>query len=179
MKEQTKYTKPSNGSTLLRLAFVLLMLVILSVYMMGGLLAKYNATGSGADDARVAKFHVVAQGIDPNAVTVSAKLNEDTGTYSFKVENHAEVAVKYDVLLSYATHLPGVSAKLDGKEITWIGTSNLGFPNAGTLAPGATSGEHKLVFTMDWEKFTESVRSQNIHEKTVNFTVKIFVEQVD
>ena len=157
-----KYTKPSAGARLMRVAFVLLCLVILTVYLMGSLLARYHATGSGDDEARVAKFEVILTG-SPKNVECKPVDNGD-GTYTITVENKSEVAVHYDLTAKITSgNAAGVSYNFDQAK--------------GNLAPGAT-GTSLLTFTVDWDEFTKN-QSGPKATVTLNFTVTADVTQID
>ena len=169
MTNQGKYMKPSGrppmrlGSLMIRIALILLCLVMISVHMMSGMYARYTTSGTGSDDARVAKFDVKVNGSDD--VTIDCKVGED-GTYEITVNNESEAAVSYKISVSHGA-VDGVSSSLNN--------------NSGVLAPGTTTQakDHVLTFTVDWAKFTADV--ENAASKTVSFkfTVTIDVVQVD
>lgn len=57
MKKQNKEKPPVNlGSILIRVAAGLFILTIISIYLLGGLFARYVSSGYGSDSARVAAF---------------------------------------------------------------------------------------------------------------------------
>lgn len=158
-----KYTKPSAGARLMRVAFVLLCMVSVSVYLMGGLLAKYHSSGSGEDEARVAKFEVNVTGTVPEGGIVCKPVDNGDGTYTITIANNSEVAVSYDL-----------SVTLDG-EHEYIEPT---FDQAeGELAPGAT-GERTLTFEVDWNLFTANKPGSSASE-TLTFTVTADVTQID
>ena len=169
MAYQPKYAKPSRGNVAMRLAFVLLCLVILSVYMMAGLLAKYKTSGSGGDEARVAKFEVNVTGSAADTQITCTPLT-DTGSYTVTVENLSEVAVAYSIAVDI--HPPGdafpataIAAALDA--------------DSGTLAVGAAAKTHTLTFTVaEWDKITEKMNGQS-GQVSFTFTVTVNVEQID
>ena len=157
-----KYTKPSAGARLMRMAFLLLCLVILTVYLMGSLLARYHATGSGDDEARVAKFEVILTG-SPKNVECKPVDNGD-GTYTITVENKSEVAVHYDLKAEITSeNVAGVTYRFD--------------QDKGNLAPGAT-GTSNLTFTVDWDEFTKE-KTGSKATATLSFTVTADVTQID
>ena len=57
MKKENKQKSPINlGTILIRVAMVLLALTLISVYLLGGALARYRGSEDNGDMARVAKF---------------------------------------------------------------------------------------------------------------------------
>lgn len=174
------------GSLMIRIALILLCLVMISVHMMSGMYAKYTTSGTGSDDARVAKFDVVVTGVPADSIVVYSETAGDV--YSIRVENRSEVAVSYDISVKFETSWKGVSAALDTvagdhKEDTTT------FKNAGTLPvySGADNyHEHTLSILVDWtqwsdadwEAFTKEAAG-NTAMDTVAFTVTINVVQVD
>lgn len=168
------------GGIILRVALVVLVLVLLSVHLMGGLFAKYTTTGKGDDDARVAKFQVEVTGL-PDAVSIECTAGESNdGTYTITVTNMSEVAVEYDMIVVYDAVVDGVSATIDGKtqSTTSADGKALTFQNVGVLPVGTSADTHELEFVVNWAKFTEHITG-NSAEKTLNFTVTIHVVQVD
>lgn len=167
-----KYLKPSfrkgqNPTTLIvRTAMVLLCLVLVSTCWMGGLLAKYSTTGSGGDEARVAKFEVHTNGVKTEDISCTAEKNSD-GVYTITVNNASEVAVRYTLAVSmFGDAADGVAASFNA--------------DAGTLAPNAASSEHTLTFSVvDWSKITDAVKNQSSGEFQLDFCVTVHIEQID
>lgn len=180
MENKAKYAKPSTGDTMMRIAFLLICLVILSAYMMGGLLAKYTASGSGEDSARVAKFDVKVTGAAED-VEIAAAQDTDTGLYQITVKNDSEVAVRYTI---HVTIAPGDENK-DGQpdfasdDISCVIQRGGAVSNEGTLAVGAAEAVHTLTFTVvDWAAVTQFMTGTN-DEVSFTFTVNVNVEQID
>ena len=169
MANNGKYAKPSASLTpvLLRVAFVLLCLLMVSMYLMGGLLAKYTANGSGGDSARVAKFDVDVTFSDGNGtisdITADLKYGEN-GKYTITVVNKSEVAVHYDLSVTItADDTTGVSHRFSAE--------------SGDLAVGATSTSD-LIFTVDWKDFTENKKGASASVE-LSFVVTVNVTQID
>ena len=103
--------KKSNRKTpfVFYLSLVLLTMTLFSAHFMSGLYARYTTVADGGDEARVAKFEVsenVKFGDTPVVIgahelelmfKVDANGNFINPTYTFKVTNNSEVAVKYTV----------------------------------------------------------------------------------
>ena len=183
------------GGILIRAALILLCLVLLSVYLMDGLYARYKTSGDGADSARVAKFDVDVKFKDgENRVDfVTAKLAYDqaTGTYTIVVDNNSEVAICYDiyieniqVLVSVDDKTPtnmlnGVSVQLDGGSEVFITGDNVAFVDAGTMAPNASAdNQHALHFLVDWNAFLQNISGRSV-SATIDFDVRVDIEQID
>ena len=152
------------GGILIRVALVLAVLALLCVHLMGGLFAKYTTSGKGGDDARVAKFQVNVTG-DAKDMTITAAENPATGTYEITIRNDSEVAVRYDLLVSYQNSVPGVDYSFD--------------QTSGYLAVGADAVTRTLTFHVsDWAAFTQGKTGASASE-TLDFTVTVNVVQVD
>lgn len=82
-------------------------MTLLSVHMTSGLYARYVSQGSGADDARVAKFAITdtltvqkADNTAGNAFAVDDVLIPGASTtYTFEVTNNSEVAVSVEMVM--------------------------------------------------------------------------------
>lgn len=158
------------GGILLRIALILLCLVLLSVYLMDGLYARYVTNASGSDSARVAAFDVVVNvngdsdgTLDASSVVCTAVANGDS-TYIITIENRSEVAVHYDL-----------SVTITSGDKTGVTTSFL--PQNADLAVGAT-GTSELTFAVDWTQFTSNKIGSEA-EVTLAFAVTVNVTQID
>lgn len=183
MRYQGKYFAPSQrkpvavSGILTRIAALLLCFVTASACMMSGLLAKYSTTGSGSDEARVAKFDVEVVGVPDNVEIVCTTAVSDNGSYTITVTNKSEVAVEYDMTVTYANAISGVSAKIDGNTGT-VNDLSTTFSDVGKLPVGESTANHVLTFTVDWNEFTKEITGTTA-EKTLNFSVTINVVQID
>lgn len=85
--------------TVLRLAAVLLILVALSSSMVAGRYARYTATATGSDSARVAKFEVTETSalLTQNKSVVISIIPGGTDRTEIKVKNASEVSVQYTI----------------------------------------------------------------------------------
>lgn len=183
MSNVTEYSQPSRkmdlplGGILLRSAFVLMCLFVLSVHLMGGLFARYSTSGTGSDGARVAAFDVNVVGEARNT-TITASQDPVTGAYTFKVTNDSEVAVCYDVVISYTDPISGVHVVLDGKDTRAVKDGSSTFTNVGTLAPGVTSADHEISFVVDWNAVTAGMSGSSA-TLDLEFAVTVIVQQMD
>lgn len=158
-------------------ACVLLLLTMLSVHFTSGLYARYAATASGSDSARVAKF-AVSGAMDKGNVTLEYA-PDASGAYVLTVTNGSEVTVEYDVTIVFEEAVEGaVNVTLDGKTGTWSGNT-LTFTAVGKLQSGAEPETHTIAFSvLDWSYFTAGVSGESLN-KALDFTVNIHAAQVD
>lgn len=175
MNKQNNERTPLNlGTILIRTAAVLFCLLMVSVYMMSGLFARYVSTGQGGDSARVAGFDVEVNGPDGVEIVYAQELED----YNLTVINNSEVAVTYDVKVLVDKLNFEIGVKLGDQMLSTTGETEVDFGNIGSLAPGAT-GVHPLTFeVVNWNQFTQLVDEAS-REETVDFTVYIDVVQVD
>lgn len=167
--------KISAGPLLLRIALVLLCMVAFSTSMLAGLYARYSTKADGEDSARVARFDVAADWKD---VTVVASSVQTNGEYQFTVTNNSEVAITYDLVITFPggipdylqTSLPDKVAVKSGNTIT--------FSDVASLAPATTDTQRTLTFTVDLEKFTQPATGE-AYEETLNFTATVRCTQID
>ena len=159
-------------------ACILLCLTLFSIYLAGGLYAKYvNYSGSG-DTARVAAFSVDVVPADNTLVTISVSKGEDNGTYEFDVVNKSEVAVKYDILLTFAEDLPDyLVVKLNGAVGTALSPKEIMFENAGTIAPNA-GALNSLVFKVDVDGYLSGAVGES-YTYNIGFAASVRCEQID
>ena len=175
MNKQNNERPPLNlGCIMMRIAAVLFVLTIVSVYLLGGLFARYVSTGQGGDSARVAGFDVEVNGPDGVEIVYAQELED----YNLTVINNSEVAVTYNVKVLVDKLDFEIGVKLGEKLLSTKGETEVDFGNIGSLAPGKT-GVHPLTFeVVNWNQFTHLVDEAH-REETVGFTVYIDVVQVD
>ena len=160
-------------------ALVLLLLTMISIHLTSGLYARYTATSTGSDSARVAKFDVTAM-VD-EAITLDCTDEDSTAECKITVTNNSEVAVRYSVTVVFKQVVNGtdVIVQLDGKNVDNQVDQAMSFFNVGTLMPNGTSAEHALTFYMtNWHSFTQ-LKNGSTAEWPLGFTVKINAEQID
>lgn len=79
---------------------VLLCLVLASFWVMCNIYAKYTASATGSDSARVARFQIMETGTEPKSLTQEFAVNLSPGeseTFGVTVTNGSEVAVHYAI----------------------------------------------------------------------------------
>lgn len=162
-------------------ALVLLFLTMISVHLTSGLYARYTATATGSDSARVAKFDVTGSGAGD--VTVDCTQVDNTGEYIINVTSNSEVAVEYSIEVVFIDNIniDKVKITLDEKTGTWKDTSTLSFPIAWEMTPNSeTNNTHELMFeVLDWTYISVDANNTPSVEKSFDFQVRINVEQVD
>lgn len=111
---------------ILLLAMVLLCLVMITTHMTAGLYARYTASGSGEDSARVAKFDVTESGTLIETMVLSVIPGKEYLVGSIEVVNSSEVSVAYTITVEKATDNLPIKLYFEGvtpaTEITYTGT---------------------------------------------------------
>ena len=171
--------KTTTGPLLLRIALILLCMTLFSTSMLSGLYAKYTAKNNGEDSARVAKFNVTADWEDVTVVASSVKTN---GEYQFTVTNKSEVAVSYDLVITFTEDVPFCNVALAnpaGTDVLGIKDGNtITFSKIGSLAPGAKGDPYTVTFILDLDEFTKNASGESV-SKTLTFTATIRCTQID
>lgn len=163
-----KRKNPSRVNIPMCAAGVLLCLTLFSIHLTSGLYAKYTATATGSDSARVAKFEITTTD-DSKAISVTTGAANNDSEYTFTIENQSEVAVEYTLSLKAPDNLPaGVGYTFQDDSFN---------SNSGQLAAGE-SADRTLTFSVDWNKFTADLSIADPN-KEFTFTVLIDVEQID
>lgn len=170
----------------LRLAAVLLCLTMVSAYLVSGLLARYTAQGNGDDAARVAAFCPTASITTDNGLIKydTAYTGVDyTLTYKIAVKNPSEVAVDYDLVVSFASNdLKDSKIRLDSESDVIIGDTDINFGPLGRLsANDKTGATHTLTFTVT-KAFVEgkiAATSDSKLDLSAYFTATVTFTQVD
>ena len=152
-------------------ALILLLLTMITTHMTSGLYARYVATSSGGDSARVAAFDVSSQ------LTADSEVN---GKYTLTVSSASEVAVEYKIVVTFDA--PMSVALNDGTPQTRpAGENTVTFTNEDwKFAPGTHSAEYTLQFAMaDWTYITKTVTNEQEASQTIAFSVDVVAEQID
>lgn len=173
-----KREKSKTGNRLLGLAAVLFLLVMLSGWHVSGLLARYAEVVSNGGEARVASFSVQADA-DGQPGVVDCTGGSAGGAYVLHLENNSEVAVGYQVRLSFKDPLPeGVAVMLDGKE-PQISTDRktLTFADAGRLSVAETK-ERSIAFWAEPKIFTKESQDEE-YSLSLAFETNVDFEQID
>ena len=149
---------------------VTLFLVLVSSCFTGGLYARYTATSSGGDEARVATFNVT---IDPDVslYTEMIDLGEmkpgDTKPLTFNVKNAGEVSIAFKV---YATNLTG-NLPID---VPLSGTPEAATPIfSQSLQPDGTA---TFTVSVSWDKENSDPSAAG---KTDLLELRVVAEQID
>ena len=134
MRDRQTRQAQSNRRTpaVFGIGLLLLCLVLLSTSMTGGLYARYTASASGSDAARVAKFDVGYQFNEVGAPTTLPVSFVPGQEYSCEISNSGEVAV------TYALSITGLDPAL-----FVVNTSPYG-----AIAPGGAP--QTIIFSIDW-----------------------------
>ena len=173
-------------------ALVLLFLTLVSIHMTSGLYARYVATASGEDSARVAKFDVVTSLENPD-VTIDCATGT-TGQYVIKVKNNSEVAVNYTLFVKLTPNNSG--SKLDATDLTVsiadekdtngnyifkdaYFSNEMKFTRDTPLAPGGEREHCLKLVVSDWGTISKDADNVKTLTREFDVTVDIQVTQVD
>lgn len=143
-----------------RVGVVLLGAVIVMISMMSSLYARYSTTATGEASARIANFDVQVTGDSADVAVDVSKATDNV--YTITINNLSDVTVEYHLS---ASPIDGVSAAFD--------------QTTGVLPFGADAVSRNLTFTVtDWDLLTKGMSGQS-NSVVLDFTVSVYVEQVD
>ena len=152
-------------------ALILLLLTMVTTHMTSGLYARYTASATGSDSARVAKFDVAVSDI---------AFNNGDGTYTFTVTNNSEVTVGYSIVVQMHPKLTATVGAETKKTDSW--DNPVTFENDGwKLAPGAVAQNLTVTFALDtWRGLTDPDTNYGEQETVeLEFAVSVTAEQID
>ena len=144
-----------------RIGGLLFCLLLFSVSLMGGLYARYTASASGGDDARVAQFSF-ADDLDPQAITAPISLAPgESDVHTVRITNNGEVVIRCVVTVENLTKNLPIAEEQPQVVIT-------------EAIPSGESDECEI--SIAWPKEANSI---DYAEKTDVFKITVTVEQVD
>ena len=152
MRQKNMKTPP-----MFRIGLILVCLTLFSVYVTGGLYARYTTSSTGGDSARVAKFHIDSCLVSAD-VPVKLSFYDPallTDEIELVITSASEVVTTYDVVVT----MP------DGVDYSWLDvklTSSSGTVNA--VADG-----NEFLFS---DAGIFSFDGQNTHRYTLIFSIK-------
>lgn len=159
-------------------ALVLLFLTMLSIHLTSGLYARYTATSTASDSARVAKFDVTAA-VQP--------VDGKEGEFTLTVTNNSEVAVEYQVVVTLSDRLdaeirnPADITEANGKSVSGD-EQTITFTNSQwELAPNTGVRTHTLQFEIqNWVGMTKTgVDFGETESVAFDFKVEVTAQQID
>ena len=185
------------------IAVVLICLLMFSMYLTSGMLARYTTSASFSDSARVAKFDVGATSSITNmkfdyrggafkavgeqgGVIVVNNVEQTVHPYSLTVTNNSEVAVRYNVELipeagsSFANIT--VSAKAGETTLTVTVTDGKAVISGGELAAGSTSEVMTINFSVAdsyLNTLTPTTNTLVAEDTAIDFNAQIKIVQID
>ena len=157
-------------------ALVLLFLTMLSIHLTSGLYARYTATSTASDSARVAKFDVTAE-VQP--------VDGKEGEFTLTVTNNSEVAVEYQVVVTLSDRLdaeirnPADITEANGNSVS--GDKKTVTNSQWELAPNTGVRTHTLQFEIqNWVGMTKTgVNSGETESVAFDFKVEVTAQQID
>ncbi len=175
MQEKTKKSK-----YIMRIAIILLLLVLMTVYGMSGLYARYSTMLEGESGTRVAKWDIQINAEPSEDMTFSGNMDDkmiESLSYGFSVSSNSEVSAKYYITVEFSGKLDStVDLYIDGIS----GTPNDGrtvFTFAGdwTFAPGSHFQDHTLTLTREY--FKDNQMPENFSNLAVS--ISVIAEQIN
>lgn len=167
--------KLTSGQIMLFAAGTLFCLMLISVSLMSGLYARYTTSGSGSDDAGVAKFDVTAT-VPGNIDVTFADTEISKNIYTITVTNKSEVAVRYDVVLEFNTDIPDyLTVSLSGVDESQVTREGkvITFKNVADLVSNTGVDTRTLTFAVDGALLTDGETGESVSaDFTFNGTVK-------
>lgn len=183
------------------IAVVLICLLMFSMYLTSGMLARYTTSASFSDSARVAKFDVGAtssitnmkfdyrggafKAVDEQGGVIN-NVEQTVHPYSLTVTNNSEVAVRYNVELipeagsSFANIT--VSANVGETTLTVTITDGKAVINGGELAAGSTSEVMTINFSVAdsyLNTLTPTTNTLVAKDTAIDFNALIKIVQID
>ena len=173
MKKNRKMNIPMS------IASILLCLVLFSLYMTSGMLAKYTTGGGAKGNGRVAKFSVTLEPDGDTEFEFIQKAEQPAGKYKLKVSNPSEVAVRYTLVLEFPDSLPPYVKVMRGETEIPPETADRKIVrlNGGDLAPKGT-GEETISFAVDYNVFVREVGA-GVNTVTLDFSAIANFVQID
>ena len=176
MKTKSRLT---SGQTMIFIAGALFCLMLISVSLLSGLYAKFLSTGNGDDTARVAKFDVETTDLNVNAKFVNKGAQDNT--YTIKIDNNSEVAVRCDLVLVFDSALEYINITVDGNAPSEISLDKktFTFKDIALLAPNGATADCQLVFAVtDWNAVTSEAVGASV-TYTFGFDGTLYCTQID
>ena len=153
---------------------MLFCLVMITSSYNSGLYARYATSANVSDSARVARYDVSVSDLSNSSLSLNSfDKNALSATTQITVSSNSEVAVKYSVVLTFASALPNwMHVTLDGAEPAVEG-SVYTFADAGSFPAGqGNSDTLTLAFSVDPGLMTQDLSLSGI-------AVDVIVEQID
>ena len=163
---------------MLRIALILLMLTLVSIYLASGIFARYVSENSGNSDANTAKFAPMAEftnadwWYDPDS-------EMKTFDYNLKLTNLSEVDVRYDMTITFPDDvLDGAEFKFDGNKQTVDHETPLHYSNIAEVAPNDMT-TRTISLTISEDCYNKMAAKYNVSKLTAFFDADITVSQID
>ena len=166
----------------IRIASVMLCLVLFSLYMTSGMLAKYTTGGNGKGNGRVAKFSVTATDAGENEyVFDQAAVQQPDGSYAVTVKNDSEVAVRYTIILKFDRAIPNYLTITPDENVTVSYDENdkkVVMLTGGDLIPKSSAVTKTIKFGVNYDEFVDGV-TLGQQTETLSFDTIVRLTQID
>jgi hypothetical protein len=154
-----KNRKKHRGNVTLRVAAVLLVLVVWSMYFVSGMYARYSTGGVGTNGAKVAKFSINVTDTGSYSQQIAAKIKPGESQASqIKITNNSEVTVQYEIKVTSTNNIKALKYTLNnestdaqsGKEITF------------TTSKQPSGKDNNVLLNIWWDKYTGTGKDPNL-----------------
>ena len=165
----------------IRIASVMLCLVLFSLYMTSGMLAKYTTGGNGKGNGRVAKFSVTATDRGKSEYVFDQAAVQPDGSYAVTVKNDSEVAVRYTIILKFDRAIPDYLKITPAEDVTVSYDENdkkVVELTGGDLDPQSPEVTKTIKFGVDYDKFVDGVTLGQQTER-LSFDTIVRLTQID
>ncbi len=174
----------------IRIASIMICLVLFSVYMTSGMLARYATSGSASGSGRAAKINVAVEGSGDisfyEADGIFVKTSDGADTYTVKLTNKSEVAVRYTVELVFPAGVDYVTVTMDNVtkspaegRVIFAGADLI--PGTGTATENLTFAITDAVYALDTSGWHDETDTNPIamDDVDLDFDVLVTFTQID
>ena len=172
-----------NRNIAMTFAWILLILVLATTFLVSGMLAKFATGGQSREMSRVAKFAVSGSGFTQTVNLGVTMKPGDQSAKSFTVTNNSEVTVEYTVTIRNTTNNLPLKLLVNGEEETNLVkfAEAEGYCYTATLAPNSTE-TNNFEFTLSWPVDTSKTPATNdifYSGQLDNVAVTVSAAQID
>ncbi len=162
----------------LRIALMLLMLTLISIYLASGIFARYVSENSGSSGANTAKFAPKAEFTDADW-WYDPESELKTFNYNLKLTNLSEVNVRYDMTITFPDDiLDGAEFEFDGDKQTVDHTKPLHYSNIAEVAPNDMTAR-TISLTISEDCYNKMSAKYDLSKLTAFFDADVTISQID
>lgn len=163
------------NKVLYRVVGILLVLVLYTTHLTGGLLAKFATRDKSNENAFVSAFKIGLSVEQVNSVNLN---NETKVAHTITIENKSDVAIRCDLIIVFDEEFPnGTVVKLQNKEGVTTNNKSFRFNDVADISANNTY-DCLLEYDIDVDDFTvdaDGLTYTNLRK----FTVSVVATQID